>query len=36
MNPAACKTNVTDLKPGGADIADSGEFNDRNLAKAQI
>jgi 2-oxoglutarate/2-oxoacid ferredoxin oxidoreductase subunit alpha len=35
MNPAALKTNVTDLKPGGLIIADSGEFNARNLAKAQ-
>jgi 2-oxoglutarate ferredoxin oxidoreductase subunit alpha len=35
MNPAALKTNVTDLKAGGLIIADSGEFNDRNLAKAK-
>ena len=35
MNPAALKTNVVDLKPGGLIIADSGEFNARNLAKAQ-
>ncbi|QUT07404.1 2-oxoacid:acceptor oxidoreductase subunit alpha [Sphingobium phenoxybenzoativorans] len=35
MNPAALKTNVKDLKPGGLIIADSGEFNDRNLAKAK-
>jgi len=35
MNPAALKTNVTDLKPGGLIIADEGEFNDRNLAKAK-
>jgi 2-oxoglutarate/2-oxoacid ferredoxin oxidoreductase subunit alpha len=35
MNPAALKTNVKDLKPGGLIIADSGEFNARNLAKAQ-
>lgn len=34
MNPAALKTNVTDLKPGGLIIADSGEFTPRNLAKA--
>ncbi len=34
MNPAALKTNVTDLKPGGLIIADEGEFNARNLAKA--
>lgn len=35
MNPAALKTNVRDLKPGGLIIADSGEFGDRNLAKAK-
>ncbi len=35
MNPAALKTNVGDLKPGGLVIADSGEFGDRNLAKAK-
>ena len=35
MNPAALKTNVTDLKPGGLIIADTGEFSDRNLAKAK-
>jgi 2-oxoglutarate ferredoxin oxidoreductase subunit alpha len=35
MNPAALKTNVIDLKPGGLIIADSGEFNDRNLVKAK-
>ncbi len=35
MNPAALKTNVGTLKPGGLIIADEGEFNDRNLAKAK-
>lgn len=35
MNPAALKTNVPDLKPGGLIIADAGEFTDRNLAKAK-
>ncbi len=35
MNPAALKTNAPDLKPGGLIIADTGEFNDRNLAKAK-
>ena len=35
MNPAALKTNVEALKPGGLIIADEGEFNDRNLAKAK-
>ncbi len=34
MNPAALKTNVVDLKPGGLIIADSGEFTARNLTKA--
>jgi 2-oxoglutarate/2-oxoacid ferredoxin oxidoreductase subunit alpha len=34
MNPAALKTNVGDLKPGGLIIADAGEFGARNLAKA--
>ncbi|MES2337639.1 MAG: 2-oxoacid:acceptor oxidoreductase subunit alpha [Pseudomonadota bacterium] len=35
MNPAALKVNVEALKPGGLIIADEGEFNDRNLAKAK-
>ena len=35
MNPAALKTNVQALRPGGLIIADEGEFNDRNLAKAK-
>ena len=35
MNPAALKTNAPSLKPGGLIIADEGEFNDRNLAKAK-
>ncbi|MDE2596034.1 MAG: 2-oxoacid:acceptor oxidoreductase subunit alpha [Sphingomonadales bacterium] len=34
MNPAALKTNVPALKPGGLIIADSGEFSKRNLEKA--
>ena len=34
MNPAALKTNVAALKPGGLIIADEGEFGARNLAKA--
>lgn len=34
MNPAALKTNVGALKPGGLIIADDGEFGDRNLKKA--
>lgn len=35
MNPAALKTNVNDLKPGGLIIADTGEFTKRNLDKAK-
>ena len=35
MNPAALKTNVQALKPGGLIIADEGEFGDRNLTKAK-
>ncbi|HWL47161.1 MAG TPA: 2-oxoacid:acceptor oxidoreductase subunit alpha [Sphingomonadaceae bacterium] len=34
MNPAALKTNVAALKPGGLIIADEGEFGARNLTKA--
>ncbi|WP_157221084.1 2-oxoacid:acceptor oxidoreductase subunit alpha [Flavisphingomonas formosensis] len=35
MNPAALKTNVQALKPGGLIIADAGEFSRRNLDKAK-
>lgn len=35
MNPAALKTNVQALKPGGLIIADAGEFTKRNLEKAR-
>jgi 2-oxoglutarate ferredoxin oxidoreductase subunit alpha len=35
MNPAALKTNVGALKTGGLIIADTGEFNKRNLEKAK-
>lgn len=35
MNPAALKTNLDALKPGGLVIADEGEFSERNLAKAK-
>jgi 2-oxoglutarate ferredoxin oxidoreductase subunit alpha len=35
MNPAALKTNVKALKPGGLIIADTGEFTKRNLEKAK-
>src|SRR5919112_24726 len=35
MNPAALKTNLQALKPGGLIIADTGEFTQRNLDKAK-
>ncbi len=35
MNPAALKTNVPQLKPGGLIIADTGAFTKRNLDKAK-
>ena len=35
MNPAALKTNVQALKPGGLVIVDTGEFTRRNLDKAR-
>ncbi len=35
MNPAALKTNLDALKPGGLIIADTGEFTRRNLDKAK-
>ncbi len=34
MNPAALKTNLGDLPPGGLLIVDTGSFTDRNLRKA--
>ncbi|MFZ9394794.1 MAG: 2-oxoacid:acceptor oxidoreductase subunit alpha [Erythrobacter sp.] len=34
MNPAALKTNLPSLKPGGLVIVDTGEFTKRNLEKA--
>ncbi len=34
MNPAALKTNLADLPPGGVLILDTGSFTDRNLRKA--
>ena len=34
MNPAALKTNVADLRPGGLLIVDEDEFNAINLKKA--
>ncbi len=35
MNPAALKTNISALKPGGLVIADTGAFTKRNLDKAK-
>jgi 2-oxoglutarate ferredoxin oxidoreductase subunit alpha len=35
MNPAALKTNVEALKPGGLIVVDTGEFTKRNLEKAK-
>ncbi|WP_417618759.1 2-oxoacid:acceptor oxidoreductase subunit alpha [Parasphingorhabdus sp.] len=35
MNPAALKTNVQSVRPGGLVIADEGEFGKRNLDKAR-
>jgi 2-oxoglutarate ferredoxin oxidoreductase subunit alpha len=35
MNPAALKTNLPALKPGGLVIIDTGEFTQRNLDKAK-
>ncbi len=34
MNPAALKVNLRDLKPNGALIVNTDEFNERNLKKA--
>src|SRR5215472_11131638 len=34
MNPAALKTNLKDLRPGGVLVADTSAFNERNLTKA--
>jgi len=35
MNPAALKTNLHDLRPGGMLIVNGGAFNEQNLEKAQ-
>ena len=34
MNPAALKTNLSDLRKGGLIIVDTGSFSPRNLKKA--
>ena len=35
MNPAALKTNIGDLEPGGVIIVNADAFDDRNVAKAE-
>ena len=35
MNPAALKTSINDLEPGGVIIANEDAFDERNLAKAE-
>src|SRR5574342_874292 len=35
MNPAALKTNLQDLRPGGMLVVNTGAFTEQNLAKAQ-
>ena len=35
MNPAALKTNLPDLRPGGMLILNTGAFTESNLEKAQ-
>jgi 2-oxoglutarate/2-oxoacid ferredoxin oxidoreductase subunit alpha len=35
MNPAALKTNLADLRPGGMLLVNSGAFTESNLEKAQ-
>src|ERR1700716_2174638 len=35
MNPAALKTNIGDLAPGGTLIVNADAFDDRSLAKAE-
>ncbi len=35
MNPAALKTNLADLRPGGMLIVNTGAFTEQNLEKAQ-
>ncbi len=34
MNPAALKVHLSDLRPGGTVIVNTGAFNERNIAKA--
>ncbi|HVS18050.1 MAG TPA: 2-oxoacid:acceptor oxidoreductase subunit alpha [Planctomycetota bacterium] len=36
MNPAALVVNIKDLKPGGIVIANSGQFADKDLKKANL
>jgi 2-oxoglutarate ferredoxin oxidoreductase subunit alpha len=36
MNPAALVVNIKDLKPGGIVVANTGQFADKDLAKAAL
>jgi 2-oxoglutarate ferredoxin oxidoreductase subunit alpha len=36
MNPAALIVNIKDLKPGGIVVANTGQFDDSDLAKAKL
>ena len=36
MNPAALKTNIADLKPGGILIVNSDEFDTSNLRQGRL
>ena len=36
FNPAALKTNISDVKPGAVVIVDSGSFSAKNLSKAGL
>ena len=36
LNPAALKTNLADVRPGGTVIIDDGSFDERSLKKAGL
>jgi 2-oxoglutarate ferredoxin oxidoreductase subunit alpha len=36
MNPAALSVNIKDLKPGGIVVANTGQFDETDLAKAKL
>ena len=36
LNPAALKTNISDVRPGGIVIVDAGSFDERSLKKAGL